>query len=143
MIRTLETLVYDCPNSTSNGSPKGPQKKTVSKVGRSLAKLGVRTPDPPVVAPLLGGRLDTKLSTIHRKWSCPESLTQRPLIILSGSNSDRLDGLHYKHCSIGYTSVLPTEININSCFAFCCVRINQYCTEFQLTFNTKFNSICS
>ena len=132
------------PTPRVTDPPKGPpQKKRSQKFGGSLAKLGVRTPDPPVVAPLPGGRLDTKLSTIHRKWSCPESLTQCPLIVRVESNSDRRDGLHYKSCSIGYTSVLPTEMNLNSCFAVCCVRINQYCTEFQLTFQYKIYSICS
>ena len=46
MIRTLETLIYDCPNYTSNGPPK---KKPVSKVGGSLAKLGGQ--DPPTPSP--------------------------------------------------------------------------------------------
>jgi hypothetical protein len=50
MIRTLDTLIYDCPNSTSNGPPPlqaDPLEKTVSKVGGSPAKLGVRTRRPP------------------------------------------------------------------------------------------------
>src|SRR5208282_5343002 len=44
MIRTLETLIYDCSNSTSNGPPK---KKPVSKVGGLLAKLGGQDPPTP------------------------------------------------------------------------------------------------
>ena len=54
MIRTLETLIYDCPKSISNGPPR---KKTVSKVGvvtREFGRSGPPDPNPlpPVVAPL-------------------------------------------------------------------------------------------
>src|SRR5208282_3789609 len=55
-IRTLETLIYDCPNSTSNGPPQNgpPQEKTGLKSwgGRSRSWGGQDPPTPPVVAPL-------------------------------------------------------------------------------------------
>ena len=55
MIRTLETLIYDCPNSTSNGPPnRTPQQKNGLKSWESLAKLGGQDPPTPsVVAPLV------------------------------------------------------------------------------------------
>src|SRR5208282_2150591 len=60
MIRTLETLIYDYPNSTSNGPPKTDplRKKRSQKLGGSPRKWGGggKTPDPPpppVVALLL------------------------------------------------------------------------------------------
>jgi len=42
-------LIYDCPNSTSNGPPPpltGPPEKTVSKVGVTREVWEVRHPDP-------------------------------------------------------------------------------------------------
>ena len=94
MIGTLETLIYDCPNSTSNGPPKGSPEKNGPKSWGVTREVGGQDPtDPPVVAPLPGGRLDTKLSTIYRKWSCPESLTQRPLIVRVELGSARWSAL--------------------------------------------------
>ena len=53
IIGTLETLIYDCLNSTSNGPQIGPQQKNGLKgwvVTRKVGGSGL--PDPPVVAPL-------------------------------------------------------------------------------------------
>ena len=56
VIRTLETLIYDCPNTTSNGHPKTtPLDKMVSKFGGYSRSLGQEPSLPlptPVVAPL-------------------------------------------------------------------------------------------
>ena len=48
MIRTLETLIYDCPNSTSNGPPKRtPIKKRFQQWGSvSREALGGGGQDP-------------------------------------------------------------------------------------------------
>jgi len=52
MIRTLETLIYDCSNSTSIGPPKRtPQKKRSQKL--VFAKLGGQ--DPLIPPPLPTG----------------------------------------------------------------------------------------
>ena len=49
LIGTLETLIYDCPNSTSNGPKTDPSEKNglISWGWGILAKLGVRGSGPP------------------------------------------------------------------------------------------------
>ena len=55
MIRTLETLIYDCPNSTSNGTPKTdpPEKKRSQKLGVTREVGGSGPPAPQWLRPCL------------------------------------------------------------------------------------------